>query len=127
MAAAGDKSVYQIESKLQVDPALGTLARDTQRVFNQINPVTYRRVRAFYTEPMVLGIFKEAPLCIELARVTQVVGAEEPVRCGGLCHFNYKPKAGGAIITNIDGLTTVPTPVQYDFVFRVTFEASDHG
>lgn len=120
--AEGDKPSYQLERKLLEDQAMGVLARDVQKVFNLLNPYVYKRFREYYTEPMTLGIFSAPPLCIELVRITAVVQAEQPVKCGGLVHYVYKPQKGGAIITNIDGLSPV-VRTQYDFVFKVTFEA----
>ena len=117
-----DKPGYKLRQQLLQDQALGDIARDVQKVFDLLNPVTYKKFREYYTEPMVLGVFSEAPLSIELVRIATVTQPELPVRCGGLVHFVYKPQRGGAIITNIDGLSPV-VRTQYDFVFKVTFEA----
>jgi len=117
-----DKQPFKLRRQLLEDQAMGELARDTQRVFDLINPVIYKEFREYYKEPMVLGVFSEAPLCIEMVRITSVVQAEIPVPCGGLVHYVYKPAKGGAIITSIDGLS--PTPrTEYDFVFKITFKA----
>lgn len=124
MASTGDKAVFHLRNQLLQDQNLGELARDVQRVLNLINPVSYRKFRTFYKEPMTLGVFSEPPLCIEMVRISAVNKPELPVRCGGMVHYVYKPIKGGAIITSIDGLTAVGTPIEYDFVFRVTFEAS---
>lgn len=123
MASADDKGVFHLRNQLLQDQSLGELARDCQRVFDLINPSIYKPFRSFYKEPMVLGI-PTPPLCIELVRITPVIQAEQPVRCGGMVHYVYKPQQGGAVITSIDGLTTVGTPTQYDFVFRITFSTN---
>jgi hypothetical protein len=117
-----EKPGFKLRQQLLQDQQMGELARDVQKVFDLINPCTYKKFRAFYTEPLVLGVFVEPPLCIELVRITPVVAAEQPVRCGGFCDFVYKPLKGGAIITSIDGLSPV-VRTEYDFVFKITFEA----
>lgn len=122
MPGQAEKPGFKLRQQLLQDQTLGELARDCQKIFDLINPCTYKKFREFYKEPMVLGIFTEAPLAIEMVRITPVVGAENPVLCGGLVHFVYKPQKGGAIITSIDGLS--PTPrTEYDYVFKITFEA----
>lgn len=118
-----EKPIFTLRQQLVADKTMGDLARDTQRVLLLINPTIIRRYRALYREPMVIGTFSEPPLAIELIRITQVVQPEKPALCGGMVHYVYKPAQGGAVITSIDGLTVAPTPVQYDFVFRITFEA----
>lgn len=116
-----DKPGYKLRQQLLEDQTLGEIARDVQKVFDLLNPVTYKAFREYYTEPMVLGVFSEPPLSIELVRIADVIRPELPVKCGSLVHYVYKPQKGGAIITNIDGLSPV-VRTQYDFVFKVTFE-----
>lgn len=118
---ADDKPSFHLRQQLLDDQQLGDIARDVQKVFNLIPPTFYKKFRSFYSEPMVLGIFLEPPLSIELVRITTVVQSELPVRCGGMVHYVYKPQQGGAIVTSIDGLSTAGTRLQYDFVFRITF------
>lgn len=117
------KPVFNLRRLLFDDTlgALGEMARDLQKIFNSINPVEYKIATEFYKEPFTLGPFSEEPLCIELVRIVKVVQAQKPVKCGSLCHYYFK--GGNAIITNIDGLTAVGTPVQYQFVFKVTYKA----
>ncbi len=120
--SVADKTAFKIRQTLIDDQTVGDLARDLQKIFDLINPVAYKTFTTFYTEPMTLGVFVEAPLSIELVRITPVVQTELPVKCGGLCHYVYKPQKGGAIITSIDGLSPLPR-AEYNFVFKITFEA----
>lgn len=123
MPGENEKQSFQLRHQLIADQVVGELARDVQKIFDLINPVAYKRFRSFYGEPMALGVFSEPPLCIELVRITKVVQAELPEKCGGMVHYTYKPKKGGAVVTSIDGLTPTNPRTEYDFVFRVTFEA----
>jgi hypothetical protein len=126
MAAQNDRHVFKLRQQLMTDQTVGELARGVQETFNRLNPVTYKKVRSFYNGalPIVLGVFSAAPLCIELVRITSVVQADVAVSCsGGGVPFVYKPKQGGALVGAIYGLST--TRAEYDFVFRITFEASN--
>lgn len=123
MPRENEKQAFRLRQQLIQDQTVGDLARDTQKIFDLINPVSYKKFRSFYTEPMTLGVFSEPPLCVELVRVTQVIQAEAPARTGGMVHYVYKPQKGGCIITSIDGFTPTNPRTEYDFVFRVTFAA----
>jgi hypothetical protein len=123
MAGENEKQAFRLAQTLIQDPTVGKLAQDTQKIFNLINPVSYKEFQREYTEPMALGVFSEPPLCIELVRVTSVAQTEQPVRSGGMVHYVYKPQKGGAIITSIDGFTPTTPRTFYNFVFRITFRA----
>jgi hypothetical protein len=114
----------QLRKQLFAKQDLGDHARDTQRAFDTIPRFVTRYVDGYYTEPMVLGspVAGEEPESIELTRITSLVAPEQPVLCGSMVHYVWKPQNNGCVVTSIDGLSP-STSVKYRFKFRFTYPA----
>lgn len=103
---------------------VGQLARDTQAAFQRFVPQELRTVEDLYREPMTLGQLTAEPAGIELIRIVSLTAPATPVKSGSMVHFVFRPENGGAVITSIDGLSTVVNTARYRFVFRITYGAT---
>jgi hypothetical protein len=103
---------------------LGDHARDTQQALNTIPRFFTQTLEAYYAEPMVLGspVAGVEPESVELVRITSIVTPEQPVLCGSMVHYTWKPQNNGCQVTSIDGLTPSNT-IKYRFTFRFSFPA----
>lgn len=114
----------QLRKQLFDKQDLGEHARDTQRAFDTIPRILSKTLEAYYSEPMTLGspITGEEPESIRLARITSIVTPEQPVLCGDMVHYVWKPQQNGCVVTSIDGLSP-STTLKYRFVFDFKFPA----
>lgn len=96
-------------------------ARGVQEVFDRIRVVEDRVVEQLYAEPMTLALEAE-PLYIECPRIVNLFQQDLPViACSGMVHFTWKPRNGGAVITNISGMSVAANGgIKYRFYFRIT-------
>jgi hypothetical protein len=114
--------IPQLRKQLFQDATLGEQARDIQGGFDAIPIVILRTLVALYSEPLALGTLIDKPVAIEVIQVVDQSAQETPVKCGTACHFVWRPQNGGAVITNIDGMSpTVNGGRSYRFTFRITF------
>ena len=115
----------RIRYQLSSDPRLGEQFRDAQQALDNVPSMIERSVEMLYSEPMVLGGFDRNPSSIEATRVVDMAAQETPViGAGGVAHFVWKPRNGGAVITSINGMTAAGNGgKRYRFVFRITFSA----
>lgn len=121
MKRAGRRELRQ---QLWTDKNLGELARDAQDAFDAMPTVELRSIVMAYTEPLVLGQIDEQPAGIEVIRIYREDDQERSVGTGGLCHFVWKPDAGGAFIKNIDGMSVGTNGgIRYRFNFRISYFA----
>lgn len=112
-----------LRQQLSINTQIGEQARDMQNALDTIPLMVTRKVTGMYREPIVLGALRAPPVAIEAIRV--VDATETPVKCGGLCHFVYKPEQGGALINSIDGMSlALNGGKQYTFSFRITYEGA---
>ena len=114
----------QLRKQVFDERNLGEHARDTQQALNTIPRFFTQTLEAHYSEPMTLGspLAGIEPECIELVRITSIATPENPVLCGSMVHFTWKPQNNGCIVTSIDGLMPSAT-IKYRFKFRFTFPA----
>lgn len=114
----------QLRKQLFAKQDVGDHARDTQQALNTIPRFITQTVEAYYTEPMVLGspIAGIEPESIELTRILSIVTPEQPVLCGSMVHFVWKPQKNGCQVGSIDGLTP-STTTPYRMTFRFSFPA----
>jgi hypothetical protein len=114
----------QLRKQLFKDRELGEHARDVQHVLDTIPRFISRKVIGYYTEPMTLvsPLAGVEPESIELTRIVSLVTPEQPVNCGSMVHYVWKPQNNGCVVTSIDGLTPSNT-VKYRFTFRFSYEA----
>jgi hypothetical protein len=112
----------RIRHQLTRDVGLGEQFRDAQQALDGIPVTVLRKVEMTYAEPMTLGGFARPPEGIEAIRVIDLSAQETPVTCGGLAHFVWKPRQGGAQIYSIDGMSVAANGGKpYRFTFRITF------
>ena len=114
----------QLRKQLFDKQDLGDHARDTQRNFDTIPRTVSKTFTQYYTEPMTLGspLVGVEPESIRLARIISVLAPEQPVPCGDMVHYVWKPELNGCVVTSIDGLTP-STTIKYRFVFDFKFPA----
>lgn len=115
---------YQLRKQLFDKQDLGEHARDTQNALEAIARVISKTVEQYYTEPMTLSspITGTEPESIRLARIISIVTPEQPVACGSLVHYVWKPQLNGCVVTSIDGLTP-STAIKYRMTFDFKFTA----
>lgn len=113
----------RIRHQLTKDVGLGEQFRDAQKSLDRFPVEILRTVEMQYAEPMVLGGFSQPPRGIRVDRIIDMAAQETPVTaCSGLVHYVWKPQQGGAVITNISGMTTAAHGGKtYRFEFRITF------
>lgn len=112
----------RIRQQLLSDAALGENFRDAQRGLDYVPLVTQRKIEMLYAEPLVLGNLPVMPESIEVMRVLDLSNQERPLHSGGLCHFVWRPKQGGAFIESVDGMSVpVNGGKKYRFTFRFSF------
>ena len=113
----------RIRHQLTRDVGLGEQFRDAQQALDSIAYQLHRTVEMLYAEPMTLGGFEQRPDAIEAIRVVDMAAQETPVTdAGGVAHFVWKPRNGGAVIGSINGMTAAANGgKKYKFTFRITF------
>lgn len=112
----------RIRNQLANSVALGEQLRDTQQGIDTIPLMVQRRIDMAYSEPLVLGNLLRSPDSIEVVRVLDLSAQETPVPAGGLCHFTWNPKKGGAQIMSIDGMSVAANGgKKYRFTFRLSY------
>lgn len=115
----------QLRQQLARDTSIGEQARDVQAGFDSIPRQLLRKVAMNYSEPMTLGGFTSSPEGIEVLRVVPDLSPSTALPVGGLCHFDWLPQQGGAVIRSIDGMSpTINGGIRYRFTFRLTFASS---
>lgn len=113
----------QLPYQIQPDALSGANDRAVQNILMSMPRVSIQVLEGAYVEPLTLTV-AEDPVSIELARVVNLLQQDVPVQCSSLCHFIYRPEAGGAQITSIDGLTSNAAS-RYRFTFRITYKAQN--
>lgn len=114
----------QLRKVLFADRNEGESARDTQQSLDTVARRITKRFDTFYTEPLTIGspLVNQQPEAIVLVRILNLNAPEQPVLCGSMVHWVWKPQNGGAVVTSIDGLSP-STSIKYRFYFEFSYTA----